>query len=83
MRFHRSSEPSSADHSARTLKKVGVARLELEATYSSEKSFDSSPTSITAFATTTSANSEYAVVRALSMSEAFPLRTPTTETTAP
>jgi len=32
IRFHRSSDPSSADHSDSTLKNVGVARLEFSAT---------------------------------------------------
>jgi hypothetical protein len=40
------------------LKNVGVSRLELWATYATEKSFDSSAISITTFATRTSANSE-------------------------
>ena len=56
MRFHRSSEPSSADHSASTLKNVGVSRLEFWATYERWKSFASSAATIAPFAATTAAS---------------------------
>ncbi len=65
------------------MKNVGVSMLEFEATYSTEKSFDNRPIIITTFATTTSANSEYAEVRALSIRPGLWVRAPTTETTAP
>src|SRR6266540_6061539 len=82
-RFHSSSDPSSADHSARTLKNVGVARLEFSATYRTEKSFARIAASIVTFATSTSATSENAEVRALSTMRALRLRAPTKETAAP
>jgi hypothetical protein len=57
-RFHRSSEPSSADHNDRTLKKVGVARLEFSATYRSEKSLARMAASMAPFAAATTPNRE-------------------------
>ena len=58
MRFHSNSDPSSADHRDRILKKVGVARLEFAATYLIRKSFERMATSIERFAPATTANSE-------------------------
>ena len=46
MRFHSSSEPSSAAHRDSTLKNVGVPREEFSATYRIPKSSLSSATSI-------------------------------------
>jgi hypothetical protein len=57
-RFHSRSEPSSADQSESTLKKVGVVRLEFSATYRMLKSFERMAASIAPFAAATTANSE-------------------------
>ena len=83
MRFHSKREPSSADHSDSTLKKVGVARLEFSATYFKVKSLERIAASMAPFAASTSANRESAHVRALSTSTAFRLRAPTNEATQP
>src|SRR5438094_10484234 len=78
-RFHSRREPWSADHSDRILKKVGVARLEFWATYWMWKSFERIAASIAPFAATTTASSEYADVRALSIRSGRLRRAPITE----
>src|SRR5947209_7791681 len=83
MRFHRSSEPSSADHSARILKNVGVSRLEFAATYLIEKSLARSAAIMAPFAAATAPRTAYAVVRALSTNRGLPRRTPHTEAISP
>src|SRR5919109_1376718 len=82
-RFQSRSEPSSADHSESTLKKVGVARLEFSATYWSRKSFDRIAASIAPLAAATSARSEYAEVLALSTRSGLSRRAPMTDATTP
>ena len=58
MRFQRRSEPSSADHSDSTLKKVGVALLEFSATYLMEKSLARIAASMAPLAAATTPSNE-------------------------
>ena len=83
IRFHSSSEPSSADHSDRTLKNRGVSRLEFSATYARWKSFASRAASIEPLAAAITANRENAEVRALSTSRGRPRTAPATDATMP
>src|SRR5919197_6406206 len=83
MRLHSRREPSSADHSERTLKNSGVSRLEFSATYRTEKSFERMAAIMAPLAARTRAKSDAEDARALSTNAALRVLAATNEATHP